>query len=110
MIFLEQSGKLVFFNDKILNFTLCNKTIKKIEILFNAEYLDSYKEIENLEDNKIFMYFNSKWNVVKFNHIKIFENVHRMNGSCEIDIYYNEFRELGPEEMREFKIKSILDL
>jgi hypothetical protein len=110
MSFLDKVGKFIHFDGKTFEFNLTNKNPKKVKILIRSELVDDIKKLENLDEKKFFMYFNSKWNVVLYKEIKIFENVYSFNGMYELDVFYTEFREIGTEEMREFKIKSILDL
>lgn len=110
MSFLDKVGKFIHFDGKTFEFHLTNKYPKKVKILLRAEFVEDIKRLENLEEKKIFMYFNSRWNVVRYKETKVFENVYSFNGMCELDVFYTEFREIEVEEIREFKIKSILDI
>jgi hypothetical protein len=109
MDFLDKVGKLIYFNGRCLEFFLSNKQSKKIKILFNSDLMNQFKEIEDLEDKKIWIYFNSTWQVVVLESVRFFEHVHTFNSKSEVDIYYSEFREPGLQEIREFKLKSLLD-
>lgn len=109
MSFLDKVGKLIYFNGRCLEFFLSNKQPKKIKILFDSDLIEQFREMEHLEDKKIWIYFNSKWQVVVLENVKFFDHVYSFNGKSELDIYYSEFREPGLQEIREFKLKSILD-